>query len=161
MQSSSLNAGLWVRLIDLFQWTEYASCDGMSSPRWSYKKCFHLGSLSLLLSLGKDGCHIVKQPWGEVHVVKNGGLQETPSMYLEADLLSPANHQVSELASSPFPVQALRHLHPQPTPWLPHPKRCWAHLVKQHLDTLPTGGDKCLLFSFAKFWVICYEATDN
>lgn len=125
------------------------------------KSAFIWGSLSLLLSLGKDGCHIVKQPWGEVHVVKNGGLQETPSMYLEADLLSPANHQVSELASSPFPVQALRHLHPQPTPWLPHPKRCWAHLVKQHLDTLPTGGDKCLLFSFAKFWVICYEATDN
>ena len=125
------------------------------------KSAFTLGSLSLPLSLRKDGCHIVKQPWGEVQVVKNGGLQETPSMHLEADLLRPANHQVSELASSSFPIQALRHLHPQPTLWPPHPKRCWAHQAKQHLDTLLARGNKCLLFSFAKFWVICYAAIDN
>ena len=67
------------------------------------KSAFILGSLSLLLSLGKDGCHIVKQPWGEVHVVKNGGLQETPSMHLEADLLRPDKNHLSE-SGSRFPA---------------------------------------------------------
>lgn len=35
------------------------------------------------------------------------------------------------------------------------------HLDRQLLDSLPMGAIKCLLFSFAKLWVICSAEIDN
>lgn len=83
----------------------------MSPLRLGYKNTVASisGSLSLLLAFSRER----QLPYCEAALGRGPQSEElrqpaTTSMSLEADLLRPANQQVSELGSRPFPIQDLR-----------------------------------------------------